>query len=66
VQVIAWRTVSEMTYNVSSETLNLSHLLAVSLTPLALKLDFVFSRVSGSTAYCKLVIAMIRNEIGLN
>jgi len=27
VQVIAWRTVSEMTYNVSSGMLNLSHLL---------------------------------------
>jgi len=25
VQVIAWRTVSEMTYNVSSGTLNLTH-----------------------------------------
>jgi len=30
-QVIAWRTVSEMTYNVSSRTLNLTHPLSLSL-----------------------------------
>ena len=31
-QVIAWRTVSEMTYNVSSGTLNLTHSLTHSIT----------------------------------
>jgi len=31
VQVIAWRTVSEMTYNVSSRTLNLTHSLTHSV-----------------------------------
>jgi len=31
VQVIAWRTVSEMTYNVSTGTLNLTHSLTHSL-----------------------------------
>jgi len=30
VHVIAWRTVSEMTYNVSSKTLNLTHSLTLS------------------------------------
>jgi len=32
VQVIAWRTVSEMTYNVSSGTLNLTHSLTLTVS----------------------------------
>jgi len=33
VQVIAWRTISEMTCNVSSGTLNLTHSLTADLKP---------------------------------
>jgi len=36
VQVIAWRTVSEMTYNVSSRTLNLTHSLSTSAASVGL------------------------------
>jgi len=40
VQVIAWRTVSELTYNVSSGTLNLTHSLTHSL-------DYCDARLAG-------------------